>query len=101
MWRTEPPVIKEGVVEVGGMWATQAAAYKSKAFICAFVGGYGCLAANTKVLTEHGLLPISEINRPMRVASWNEETSQFQLSLTGGAFPRGAENLLEVTTTQG
>jgi len=37
----------------------------------------------------------------MRVLSWNEKDQKFQLSLSGGAFPKGKENLLRVTTGRG
>jgi len=41
-WRNEAPVLsEEGIVLCGGMWESQRAAWRSKHFIKAFVGGYG------------------------------------------------------------
>ncbi len=67
----------------------------------AYVGGYGCVAAETRIVTEHGLMRISEITKPMRVLSWNEKSRGFQLSLSGGAFPKGRANLYRVVTRKG
>ena len=67
----------------------------------AYVGGFGCVRSTTKVWTEFGLMRICDIDRPMRVLSWNEKSGQFQLSLSGGAFPKGRSNLLEVSTSIG
>lgn len=67
----------------------------------AYVGGFGCVSPYTRIWTEHGLLPICEINRPMRVLSYDEKSGQCQLSLTGGAFPKGRANLYRVSTQRG
>lgn len=66
-----------------------------------YVGGYGCVHPDTKIVTEFGLMRICEIDRPMRVLSWNESAQQFQLSLSGGAFPKGRANLYRVLTRTG
>ena len=67
----------------------------------AYVGGYGCVHPNTRIHTEHGVMRICDIDRPMRVLSWNEKNQQFQLSLSGGSFPKGKANLYRVSTRQG
>jgi hypothetical protein len=83
---------------------------KSPAFVPLFTdqsryqviwGGAGCVHPETRIHTEHGLIRICDIDRPMRVLSWNATTSQFQLSLSGGAFPKGRANLFRVVTQQG
>ena len=65
------------------------------------VGPFGCLAPETLVVTEYGAIPISRIDRPMRVLSWNEKTCQFQLSLCVAAFRKGTDYLYRVTTPEG
>lgn len=67
----------------------------------AYVGGYGCVHPDTKIHTEYGLMRIFDIDRPMRVLSWNEKNQQFQLSLTGGSFPKGKANLYRTVTQHG
>ena len=64
-------------------------------------GGAGCVHPETKIHTEYGLMRICDIDRPMRVLSWNAESNQFQLSLSGGAFPKGKDHLYRVTTQSG
>ncbi len=65
------------------------------------MGPVGCISGDTRVITEFGPLPIEQIDRPMRVLSWNDQTGQFQLSWCGGAFPKGKDYLHRVTTQQG
>ena len=65
------------------------------------MGPFGCLAGDTLIITEEGLLPIADINRPMRVLSWSEKKGRYQLSLSGGSFPKGSDCLYRVTTKQG
>lgn len=72
-----------------------------ESFIELIVGPVGCLAGDSLVVTEYGAIPISDINRPMRVLSWNEKTCQFQLSWCGGSFPKGRDYLYRVVTQQG
>lgn len=67
----------------------------------AYVAGFGCLRADALVVTEHGPMPIREIDRPMRVLSWSAVNSRFELALSGGAFPKGAANLYRVETQRG
>lgn len=67
----------------------------------AYVAGFGCLRGSTLVITEFGPLPIREITRPMRVLSWSAENNRFELSLSGGAFPKGRANLYRVVTQRG
>ncbi len=70
-------------------------------FISMVCGPVGCLAGSTLVLTEFGPIPIADIDRPMRVLSWNKKTCRFQLSWCGGAFPKGRDYLYQVVTPQG
>lgn len=44
---------------------------------------------------------IAEIDRPMRVLSWNQKSQQFQLSLSGGGYQRGKSNLYRIATRRG
>jgi hypothetical protein len=74
---------------------------QSDAKMRVLMGPVGCLAPETLVVTEYGLLPIADINRPMRVLSWNDKTCRFQLSWCGGSFPKGTDYLYRVTTQQG
>jgi len=64
-------------------------------------GGAGCVHPETKIHTEFGLMRICDINRPMRVLSWNEKSQKFQLSLSGGSFPKGRANLYRIVTQRG
>jgi hypothetical protein len=75
--------------------------HKDNNFIRIVMGPVGCLAGDTKVVTEYGSMPIEQIDRPMRVLSWNADRGQYQFSPTGGAFPKGRDYLYQVTTTQG
>lgn len=65
------------------------------------IGPVGCVAGETKIITERGVLPISEITQPMRVLSYNERTHQFELALSGGAFPKGRDYLYRIRTQRG
>src|SRR6056297_2082869 len=65
------------------------------------MGPLGCLRGDTKVFTEYGLLPISDINRPMQILGWDDSSQKFRLSPSGGSFPKGRDYLYRVTTTQG
>lgn len=67
----------------------------------ALVGGLGCVHADTKIMTEYGLMRIADIDRPMRVLSWCEKDHKFQLSPCGGSFPKGRDYLYRVITTRG
>ena len=67
----------------------------------AYVGGFGCVHPNTRVWTEFGLRRICDITSPVRVLSWSEKDQRFQLSLSGGSFPKGTANLIRVSTQQG
>ena len=67
----------------------------------AMCGGLGCVHPDTKIWTECGLMRIADISQPIRVLSWNEKNQQFQLSLSGGSFPKGRANLFRVITSQG
>ena len=64
-------------------------------------GGAGCVHPETKIHTEFGLMRICDINRPMRVLSWNQKDQKFQLSLSGGSFPKGRDYLYRVVTPHG
>jgi len=55
----------------------------------------------TRIHTEHGLMRICDINRPMRVLSWNQKSQKFQLSLSGGSFPKGRGSLYRISTAHG
>lgn len=63
--------------------------------------GFGCVRDSTLVKTQTGLVPISQINKPTPVLSWNEKTRQFELSLSGGAYPKGKANLYRVVHEHG
>jgi hypothetical protein len=65
------------------------------------MGPFGCLRGDNRIITEQGLLPISDLTQPMRVLSWNEKNNQFELSLSGDAFPKGEDYLYRVSTQQG
>ena len=65
------------------------------------VGPVGCVAPETLVLTEAGPIPIVDIDRPMRVLSWNARSCRFQRSWCGGSFLKGKDYLYRVTTRQG
>lgn len=67
----------------------------------AYVGGFGCMHPNTLVHTAGGFKRICDITEPTQVLSWNEIDCKFQLSLSGGSFPKGKANLYRVTTQQG
>lgn len=67
----------------------------------AYVGGFGCVHPDTKIHTEHGLMRIADIVEPIRVLSWSEKDQKFQLSLSGGSFPKGRANLHRVVTQEG
>jgi len=73
----------------------------SKAPFPAMIAGYGCLSKKTKVWTERGLMRICDITSPIRVLSWNKKDHKFQLSLSGGAFPKGRDWLYQVSTQRG
>jgi hypothetical protein len=74
---------------------------ESDAKMRVLMGPVGCVAPETQVLTEFGPMPIWQIDRPMRVVSWNDQTCQFQLSWCGGAFPKGTDYLYRVSTPSG
>ncbi len=74
---------------------------ESNHFYRLLTGPFGCVRGDELIATEEGLLPISLINRPMRVLSWNEKTNQFQFSPSGGAFPKGRDYLYQILTPQG
>lgn len=80
---------------------TPAMFHASNEFVRGLMGPVGCVAPDTLVFTSEGLLPICEINRPMRVLSWNENLKRYQLSLTGGSFPKGRDYLYRVSTQEG
>lgn len=74
---------------------------QSKAFLRGLMGPFGCISGSTRVYTEHGLIPISDIARPMRVLAWDAKTRRFRLAASGGAFPKGRDCLYRVTTQRG
>lgn len=74
---------------------------QSEKFVSLIVGPVGCLAGNTRVVTEFGEIPISSIDRPMRVLSWNAEAGTYQLAQASVAFPKGTDYLYRVVTPQG
>ena len=63
--------------------------------------GFGCVHPDTKVWTEAGLQRIADLTSAIRVLSWNEKSQKFQLSLSGGSFPKGKANLYRVLTLHG
>ena len=64
-------------------------------------GPVGCLRGDALVVTEFGPMPISQIRGPVRVLSWNDREGRFQLSWCGGAFPKGKDYLVRVSTPRG
>lgn len=78
-----------------------AAFMRSEAFVRGLMGPVGCVSGDTLVVTEYGVIPISDIDRPMRVLSWNDKTNQFQLSWCGGSFPKGIDYLHQISTPHG
>ena len=64
-------------------------------------GPVGCLRGDALVVTEFGPMPISQIRGPVRVLSWNDRAGRFQLSWCGGAFPKGKDYLVRVSTPRG
>ena len=70
-------------------------------FIRGIMGPFGCIAPETRVMTQEGAIPISDIDQPTLVLSWNENLGRFEYAPTGGAFPKGTDYLYRVTTTQG
>ena len=75
--------------------------FYSDKFVSLVVGPVGCVSGDTLVVTEDGATPIRDIDRPIRVLSWNEKTGRFQLSLSGGSFPKGRDYLYRVSTPEG
>jgi hypothetical protein len=67
----------------------------------AIIGGLGCMRGDTRIQTEHGLMRICDITHSTRVLSWNENSQKYQLSLSGGSFPKGRANLYRVVTQRG
>lgn len=67
----------------------------------AIVGGMGCLAGDTRIWTERGLIRIDSITSPVRVLSWNETDQKFQLSLCGSAFLKGVDYLHRIELARG
>lgn len=65
------------------------------------MGPFGCISGNSLIITEQGLLRISDIDRPMRVLSWNEKNNRCEMSLSGGAFPKKTGNLYRIVTESG
>lgn len=74
---------------------------QSNKLVRGIMGPFGCIAGDTLVMTEDGAIPIENIDQPMRVLSWNDKSNQFELSLSGGAFPKGMDYLYRVSTPQG
>ena len=70
-------------------------------FVRGIMGPYGCVAGDTLVLTEQGPLPISEIDRPMRVLSWDEKSSRFVLAPSSGAYRKQTGDLYRISTRSG
>ena len=63
--------------------------------------GRRCVHPDTKIWTEQGLMRIADITSPVHVLSWNEKSQKFQLSLSGGSFPKGKENLYRTVMQRG
>jgi hypothetical protein len=65
------------------------------------VAGFGCVHPDTRIWTEFGLMRIADVDRPMRVLSWDETGQKFQLSLSTASFPKGRGTLHRVSTQSG
>jgi len=66
-----------------------------------FCAGYGCVSGDTKVYTANGLVTIESIKTPTLVLSYDQKHDRYQLSLSGGAYPKGIDYLYRVQTKQG
>jgi len=75
--------------------------HASNSFVRGIMGPIGCMAPDTLIVTDQGQLPISAIDRPMNVLSWNDKKCEFQFSPTGGSFQKGIDYLYRVTTPSG
>lgn len=67
----------------------------------AFVGGFGCMRADTRIWTENGLKNICDILPGERVLSYDQNSSRYVLSPTSGAFPKGRDYLYQVQSQHG
>jgi hypothetical protein len=67
----------------------------------AFVAGFGCVAGDTLIITDCGIVPMRDITHSMRVLSWSEMNNRFEFALNGGSFPKGVDYLHRVSTLQG
>jgi hypothetical protein len=65
------------------------------------MGPFGCLRGYTLVVTDSGLQEISRIDYPTRVLSYNHQTSRFQFSPSGGAYPKKMGNPYRIVTPSG
>lgn len=70
-------------------------------FVKAIIGPFGCLRASTPIITEKGLIPISEISEPVRVLSWCNRAQRFKYKKASASFKKGVDRLYEVVTTRG
>ena len=84
-----------------GLTAPQLTFVQSQNKAPAIVGGLGCMRGDTRIHTEHGLMRICDITSATRVLSYNQKENKFQLSLSGGSFPKGRANLYRVVTQSG
>lgn len=70
-------------------------------FFRLIMGPMGCLAGDTRVITERGLVQISTIEPGERVLSWSPMAGQFQRSATSGGNLKGSASLYRVRTSTG
>ncbi len=65
------------------------------------LGPVGCVAPETRVWTEYGLMRICDITAPTRVLSWDERSRRFVLSPTTGGFLKGEDYLYRISVGRG
>jgi hypothetical protein len=65
------------------------------------MGPFGCISGDSYVITERGPVRISDIVQPTLVLTWREKYNRFELSRSGGAFPKGMDYLYRIVTQQG
>lgn len=95
------PEIDERAVEWFPPGPKALAFLDSEAFICGIKGPIGCVAPDTLIQTESGLVRICDLKPGVRVLSWNETSNQFQLSPSAGGFPKGKDCLYRISMPQG
>lgn len=106
LWRTADPVMSDtGEIEVGGMWEPQRVWWNLPNYIRCFVGGYGCVSAETLILdpttgNEKTTQELSEIGKSIRVLSLMQD-GQTKVRWATAPFVKGVADLWRVTLSDG